>query len=812
MTARTLWLSTQALLAMAGKRPWEPLLVALSIMLAAGGLTAVTLINEGALQGELAQADSLLSATDTIVAVTDKAPPTQSDYARLRRLGFTGIIASATHPMTVQCASADRKNTVFVTAVDSIPLLGHETSQTPSPVNNTAATFGAALAQATPATIAKLNCSDNRVTLVDTTSTFQLHATSAAPKNRIVIDIAAFYRAPVTPETHPLTALLLTSALTSFERNRLEQQLPAHLKLQTTQQSTDVGTLSASFRLNLWAMGMLMAVVCAFVIVNALHLMYRARLANLIRLRQLGVGLSALSLALMTEMLIYGAVASTAGVLGGAWLTRELTPTLAVTFSSLFNLNYSSLDPQLWSLLATSNLITFGGILLTMAAPLWRLRSQLQIKPADSAPLSLAAKLLITLAIILACMLAIYVTATQTQALIAVVIILLGGCGVVLLWLPPLLYSLRKLLPASLALTQWSIASACQLSGRTRLAVCAFFIALTANTGMNVTVDSFRLATESWISQRLTASYYIYSGDTIDATSAPDNVQLFPGRQQDTTVNGQPVSARVYYPRSPFTDALQFDVLADNAWQRYESGTGVFINQQLAFRQSLQVGDAMALDNSNLNAPSSLTVVGIYPDYGNPDSQLFLPPAAFTPQQFANVYAVLSAKNLTALQNWLSHQAPDAQIYARDALITGSMETFDNTFIVTDALNLATLLVAGISFLLSVSLVVLDMRQSLSLLRSLGVKTRKLKFSLACQYLLLCAGTVVLALPFGVLLAWVFVNQVNRFAFSWVYPLQINPDVLLGSALASMFVVSLFLLIPIGKVQARLDLRNEVAL
>ena len=140
------------------------------------------------------------------------------------------------------------------------------------------------------------------------------------------------------------------------------------------------------------------------------------------------------------------------------------------------------------------------------------------------------------------------------------------------------------------------------------------------------------------------------------------------------------------------------------------------------------------------------------------------------------------------------------------------METFDNTFIVTDALNIATLLVAGVSFLLSVSLVVLDMRQSLSLLRSLGVTSVKLKLSLACQYLLLCAGTVLLALPFGVLLAWVFVNQVNRFAFYWIYPLQINIDVLLGSALVSMAVVSLFLLIPIGNIKAKLDLRNEVAL
>lgn len=813
MNLRALWLSTLALLAMARARPWEPLLVALSIILAASGLTAVTLINEGALQGEFAQADSMLSGAERIVAASDSNPITKADYTRLRRLGFTRIVATASHPMTIRCLPGDTTRTVTVTGVDTMAFWAQANAAANAETPTTRARPpGTAVAQATPATIARLRCQDNQITVLETGNTFLLNATPAAPKDQIVIDIAAFYREPAAPETYPLTALFFSEPLPPSERERLTASLPAHLTLDAAEPATDVGTLSASFRLNLWAMGMLMAVVCAFVIVNALHLMYRARLANLIRLRQLGVGLSALSLALITEMLIYGAIASTAGVLAGAWITRELTPTLAITFSSLFNLNYDGLDPQLWSLLLTSNLITATGILLTIAAPLWRLRAQLQIKPTTSRSISASVRWLLTVTIALLCLVAVHVTASQTQALFSVVLILLGGCGVVLLWLPSLLQGLRQLLPSSLPLTQWSVASARQLSGRTRLAVCAFFIALSANTGMNVMVDSFRLATESWISQRLTASHYIYTKTPLDEASAPDEVLLFPGFQQDTTVNGKPASARVYYPQSPFTEALQVDALADNAWQRFAAGEGVFINQQLAFRQSLELEGTLTIDNDNLNAPSHLTVLGIYPDYGNPDSQLFLPPSAFSPSQFDNVYAVISTVAQPALESWLTQQGDDAQLYSKEELVNASMKTFDNTFIVTDALNVATLLVAGVSFLLSVSLVVLDMRHVLSLLRNLGVSTLKLKLALACQYLLLCAGTVLLALPFGVLLAWVFVTKVNRFAFYWIYPLQINLDVLMTSALVSLLIVSLFLLIPIGKVQPRLDLRNEVAL
>ncbi|KTF07597.1 conserved hypothetical protein, secreted, partial [marine sediment metagenome] len=49
------------------------------------------------------------------------------------------------------------------------------------------------------------------------------------------------------------------------------------------------------------------------------------------------------------------------------------------------------------------------------------------------------------------------------------------------------------------------------LSSKTRLAVCAFFIALTANIGMNTMTDSFRDATEQWLTQRLYAPFYLYT-------------------------------------------------------------------------------------------------------------------------------------------------------------------------------------------------------------------------------------------------------------------------------------------------------------
>ena len=137
------------------------------------------------------------------------------------------------------------------------------------------------------------------------------------------------------------------------------------------------------------------------------------------------------------------------------------------------------------------------------------------------------------------------------------------------------------------------------------------------------------------------------------------------------------------------------------------------------------------------------------------------------------------------------------------------METFDRTFVVTDALNIATLLVAGLAFAVSVTLLTMDLKPQLAMLRTLGISQRSIKTALTAQYMLLCAATAAIAVPFGILLAWIFIEYVNRFAFYWVYPLSLNWIVLLKSVAVSLAVVLVVLLLPLGRLNSKIDLRQE---
>jgi putative ABC transport system permease protein len=78
--------------------------------------------------------------------------------------------------------------------------------------------------------------------------------------------------------------------------------------------------------------------------------------------------------------------------------------------------------------------------------------------------------------------------------------------------------------------------------------------------------------------------------------------------------------------------------------------------------------------------------------------------------------------------------------------------------------------------------------------------------------LLLCLVTALLSVPCGIYLAYVFINLVNRYAFNWSYSLSINAQVIATSVGVSLLIISLVLLLPLGKLKPKIDLRQDTQL
>ncbi|TKB03536.1 ABC transporter permease [Alteromonas portus] len=969
---RTLLLTLSSLLAMAKQRPWEPLLIMTAIVLANAGLVTVLLINEGATQGELLQSKQGLTLGSIITPADSRARFTQSDYATLRKQGFTQLVAIAERNVTLSCnGSEPTATTLTLLGVDTQPLLGStfgargfeapaqndsavslsylsQNAGKSSEMENRQTSAGIVLRSNSgvdfavnglihPLTNAKLTCHDtlNEADKKSAPSpywpaTVSAYVSSFAPQNTILISIDEFYRGgvtirndkPVLPvnldnakraqenqaKQHkayvPLSGFIALSPLSQQHLSQIETLLGIPVKQTTSNTDNDTGSLPDSFRLNLWAMSGLMGVVALFIVLNALNLMYRTRLPNIIRLRQLGISQRILSVALFTELLVYCVISIPIGMFIGFQAASWLSPVINSTFTSLFNAVFVNPDVNLLFTFGFALTTTLISLVVFSLVSIIKLSNALTVAPAKKEnALGQFAVGLISLCALLLLFIAEKFVSSTASALFFVALLLLTSCALVLLWLPTLSKLLTRFVPKQWPVFHYVIANMHLLSSKTRLAVCAFFIALTANIGMNTMTDSFRDATEQWLTQRLYAPFYLYTDaplrriETLSTKSLPPLVltpllkaegAVIGSHAQEETheVSNRPptyVSISSYPVHQNGKKALVLDDVINNdlntVWREFTEGKGVFINQQLAFALNAKLGHTLDIENIRLrktaNSSSSAVnpsseaysspqekttdptqgsqssssnsnvfaatpqwkVLGIYPDYGNLNGQILVPLPSFNrnnplirDQLFSGVMAIYPEPSIEAnvigdnkqnayrkniLEQQLKSQLGehrDIALYTRQALLNTSMQTFDRTFILTDGLNITTLLVAGVAFAVSLTVLTIGSAAQLSVLRALGVSQLKVKASLFAQYLLLCFISALLAIPFGVYLAYVFIQQVNRHAFNWVYPLSLNAQVILSSVGLSLLIVSLVLLLPLGKLKPKIDLRQEVQL
>ena len=947
-----------------------------AIILANAGLVTVLLINEGATQGELLQSKQGLTLGSIITPADSRARFTQSDYATLRKQGFTQLVAIAERDVTLSCnGSEPTATTLTLLGVDTQPLLGSafRTRGFEAPAQNDSAVSLSYLSQIAgkssemenqqtsagivlrsnsgvdfavnglihPLTSAKLTCHD---TLNETdrksapspywSATVSAYVSSFAPQNTILISIDEFYRGGVTIENDepalpanpdkamraqeqqakqqrayvPLSGFIALSPLSHQHLTQIETLLGTPVKQTTSNTDNDTGSLPDSFRLNLWAMSGLMGVVALFIVLNALNLMYRTRLPNIIRLRQLGISQRILSIALFTELLIYCVISIPIGMFTGFQAASWLSPVINGTFTSLFNAVFVNPDVNLLFTFGFALTTTFISLVVFSLVSIIKLSNALTVAPVKKEnALGQFAVGLISLCALLLLFIAEGFVSSTASALFFVALLLLTSCALILLWLPILSKLLTRFVPRQWPVFHYVIANMHLLSSKTRLAVCAFFIALTANIGMNTMTDSFRDATEQWLMQRLYAPFYLYTDaplsriETLSTKSLPplaltpllkaegavtgSHAQKETHKETHEVSNSPPtyVSISSYPVHQNGKKALVLDDVINNdlntAWREFTEGKGVFINQQLAFALNAKLGHTLDIENIRLrktaNSSSSTVntsneafyspqekttdptqgsqssssnsnvfaatpqwkVLGIYPDYGNLNGQVLVPLPSFNrndvlirDQLFSGVVAIYPEPSIEAnvigdnkqstfgkdiLEQQLKSQLGEHReiaLYTRQALLDTSMQTFDHTFVLTDGLNITTLLVAGVAFAVSLTVLTIGSAAQLSVLRALGVSQLKVKASLFAQYLLLCFISALLAIPFGVYLAYVFIQQVNRHAFNWVYPLSFNAEVILSSVGLSLLIVSLVLLLPLGKLKPKIDLRQEVQL
>lgn len=548
---------------------------------------------------------------------------------------------------------------------------------------------------------------------------------------------------------------------------------------------SDLSRLTDSFHLNLTAFGFLAFAVGLFIVHAAIGLAFEQRRPVLRTLRALGLPLRALVALSITELLVLSLLAGVLGVALGYGVAAVLLPDVAASLRGLYGAEVDgqlSLQPSVWAL---GLALAVAGTLASAASRLWRIATLPLLAPAQPRAWSrMSAQALVLQA----------AAGTGLLAISALAVIIGHGLVAGFVSLGAMLLGAALLLPLVLSLvlalagrmgrgvvTQWFWADTRQQLPGLSLALMALLLALAANAGVGAMVGSFRLTFVGWLDQRLASELYVTArsdeeSDFMRSWLAARSDAVLPIWSAEEKLLGEPV--QVYGLRDHVTYRENWPLLAaaPDVWDRLEAGMGILVNEQMARRKHLTLGDELTLSGGR-----SLTIAGIYSDYGNPNAQAMIGIdllLALHPDVNRQRFAVRIAPDRAA---GLAAQLRDAFALPADNVIDQasvkafSLRIFERTFAVTAALNVLTLGVAALAIFASL-LTLADMRLAqLAPVWAMGLTLRRLALLEVLRSMALASFTMLAAVPVGLALAWLLLAVVNVEAFGWQLPMHVFP-------------------------------------
>ncbi len=562
----------------------------------------------------------------------------------------------------------------------------------------------------------------------------------------------------------------------------LEEVAPVLIR-QPAQDVSEVGQLTNSFHLNLTAFGFLSFAVGLFIVHGAVGLAFEQRRGMIRTLRALGMPLRGLIALMALELAVLALTAGVIGVLLGYALAAALLPDVAATLEGLYGAQVSGalhLRPEWW---LAGLCIALAGAAMAASGAFWRIGRMPILSSAGAAQRGMATprRLGLQLAVALVLLAAAGLLVPFGRGLVAgfacLACLLLGAAAALPVLLDGIVSGAQRL--ARTARWEWFWADTrLQLPGLS-LALMALMLAMSANVGVSTMVASFRLTFVGFLDQRLASELYVQAESEEQARDLARFLDtradaVLPLLSMDTRLAGR--EAQLFGARVGRTYEENWTFLAsdDAVWSRVAEGRAVIINEQLARRSDLWVGDSLAV------APGKvLPIAGVFGDYGNPIGQAIIGEPLFR-SLFPDIRATrfgIRSDAPAALRQALVEEfgLSEERITDQEALKAFSLRVFTRTFAVTGALNALTFAVAGFAMLMSL-LTLAGMRlPHLAPVWALGLTRRELAALELLRTVILAFLTLILALPLGLALAWVLLAVVNVEAFGWRLPMFVFP-------------------------------------
>ena len=556
-----------------------------------------------------------------------------------------------------------------------------------------------------------------------------------------------------------------------------------NLRIQSAHAVANVTELTGSFHLNLTAFGLLSFVVGLFIVNSTIGLAFEQRRGMIRTVRSLGVPMRTLIALITFEMMTLAVIGAGLGIILGYFIAAFLLPDVAATLRGLYGAQISGTLELRASWWVSGMVLALIGTAVALSSRIWQIVQMPLLASAKPRAwvVATASRFRLQLIIAITLLFSTVPLAMTLEGLLAGFILL--GCLLIgaALALPPLLGGLLTLVQKYTVapVWEWFWADTRQQLPGLSLALIALLLAVSANIGVSTMVSSFRQTFIAFLDQRLAPELFV-EVDTAEQSAALEmflmnrQIEVLPLLSTQVVIADLPVDLYGIRVGQTYRNNWNFLDNTLNAWDVIERGKAVVVNEQFARRADLWVGSLVQVSRDLI-----LPIAGVVGDYGNPKGQIII-----TERIFKDLYPNLYASNFgvrTKDVAQLRSQIVNTLGIKNNAIINQvgikalSLEVFERTFVVTSALNVLTLGVAGFAILMSL-LTLADLRvPQLAPVWALGLTRRRLAWLELLRAVLLAGIVFVCAIPMGLALAWILLTIINVEAFGWQLPMYLFP-------------------------------------
>lgn len=324
-------------------------------------------------------------------------------------------------------------------------------------------------------------------------------------------------------------------------------------------------------------------------------------------------------------------------------------------------------------------------------------------------------------------------------------------------------------------------------SSRHRTAAAGLFCATAMTAGMAIMISSFDTTMRRWIDLSFMADLYISSDGAQSASSQnripPESwraILAHPQAGEANVVNSMPVEVdgkRTLLASWDFAFAKRHRSfhwlqapMEDIVYDATQNAAVCFVSEAFSERFQRTAGDRVILPTPA--GPQTLTIAGVFADYGNDRGTVMIDRAHFAgwfgeDMAASVILFVKPGSDPAAVRADLLTKHPGLTVFTNAALRQEILRIFQQTFVITWALEFIGLAVAIAGLGLSLASMLVERRAELATLRSLGMTQREISCCSALEGAGIALGGVLPGIGMSLALGWILIRVINKQTFGW---------------------------------------------